>query len=106
VGFLVTAISAFELVAGRSYARDPRVYALLRVPRLGLTRTAGLRADAVFQALRSEGHGIEVRDAMQAGVCLDARRALVTQNVGHCETSAGSGSCTRTTGRAISSPAA
>jgi tRNA(fMet)-specific endonuclease VapC len=86
VGFLVTAISAFELAAGRSYARDPApVHALLRVPLLGLTRTAGLRAGALFRALRSEGHGIEVRDAMQAGVCLEARRALVTRNLGHFE---------------------
>lgn len=86
LGFLVTAISAFELAAGRSYARDPTpVHALLRVPLLGLTRTAGLRAGAVLRALGSEGHGIEVRDAMQAGVCLDARRVLVTRNLGHFE---------------------
>jgi len=35
--------------------------------------------------LRREGRAIDVRDALQAGVCLDAGVPLVTRNVRHFE---------------------
>lgn len=85
-GFLVTAVSAFELAAGRSYARDPApVEALLRVPVLRLTKAAGLRAGGIFRTLRAAGHAIEIRDVLQAGICLDAELPLVTRNLRHFE---------------------
>lgn len=86
LGFLVTAVSAFELAAGRSHARDPApVESLLRVPVLRLTKSAGLRAGAVFRTLRTDGRAIEIRDAMQAGICLDAELPFVTRNLRHFE---------------------
>lgn len=86
VAFLVTAISAFELAAGRSYARDAGpVEALLGVPVLRLTKAAGLRAGSLFSDLRAAGEAIEIRDALQAGICLDADLPLVTRNLRHFE---------------------
>jgi tRNA(fMet)-specific endonuclease VapC len=83
-GFLVTAISAFELALGRDYARDPGpADMLLAVPCLMLTREAGIRAGAVPRALHAAGAGIDMRDAMQAGICLEAGLPLVTRNVRH-----------------------
>jgi tRNA(fMet)-specific endonuclease VapC len=84
LAFRVTAVTAFELALGRSYARDPApVDALLAAPCLMLTRGAALCAGALFRELRSAGTGIEVRDAMQAGICLEAQVQLVTGNVRH-----------------------
>jgi len=86
LAYRVTAISAFELALGRSYARDPRpVLAVLAVPHLALTRSAAVRAGALLRSLRAEGRPIDVRDAMQAGICLDGDVALVTRNVRHFE---------------------
>lgn len=83
-GYRVTAISAFELALGRSYRMDPRsVHALLAAPLLTLTRTAGLRAGSLLQELRASGEPIEVRDAMQAGICLEAGVSFVTRNTAH-----------------------
>ena len=83
-GFLVTAISAFELALGHGYARDPGpADMLLAAPCLMLTREAGIRAGAVQRELRTVGAGIELRDAMQAGICLEAGLPLVTRNVRH-----------------------
>lgn len=45
LSFRITAVTAFELVLGRGYARDPRpVDALLAAPCLLLTREAAMRA--------------------------------------------------------------
>ncbi len=86
LGYRATAVSAFELALGRSYSRDPApVLALLAPPCLAMTRAAGLRAGALLRALRSEGRGLDVRDAMQAGICLEARLPLVTRNLDHFE---------------------
>jgi tRNA(fMet)-specific endonuclease VapC len=83
-GFWITAVTAFELALGTSYARDPApVDALLAVPCLMLTREAALRAGALLRELRSSGSAIDVRDAMQAGICLQADAPLVTRNVRH-----------------------
>jgi tRNA(fMet)-specific endonuclease VapC len=83
-GFVVTAISAFELALGRDYARDPGpADALMAAPCLMLTREAGIRAGALLRELRADGAGIEMRDAMQAGICLGAGAPLVTRNLRH-----------------------
>lgn len=96
-GYRVTAVTAFELSLGRSYRENPRpVHALLAAPLLPLTRKAGLRAGALLGELRRDGAAIDVRDAMQAGICLEAGATLVTRNVSHFE---------RIPGLRISSPA-
>ena len=83
-GYRVTAVTAFELSLGRSYREDPRpVHALLAAPLLTLTRKAGLRAGSLLGELRRAGVTIDVRDAMQAGICLEAGAVLVTRNVSH-----------------------
>lgn len=85
-GYRVTAVTAFELALGRSYRKNPRpVHALLAAPLLTLTRKAGLRGGALLAALRQDGEAIDVRDAMQAGICLEAGVPLVTRNVSHFE---------------------
>jgi predicted nucleic acid-binding protein len=86
LAFRVTAVTAFELALGRGYARDPApVDALLAAPCLILTREAGLRGGALLRDLRSGGPEIDVRDAMQAAICLEAKAPLVTRNVRHFE---------------------
>lgn len=85
-GYRVTAVTAFELALGRSYRENPRpVHALLAAPLLTLTRKAGLRGGALLHELRQGGQSIDVRDAMQAGICLEVGVALVTRNVSHFE---------------------
>jgi tRNA(fMet)-specific endonuclease VapC len=84
LSFRITAVTAFELALGRGYARDPGpVDALLAAPCLMLTREAALRAGGLLRELRSTGAQIEVRDAMQAGICLEAQAPLVTRNLRH-----------------------
>ncbi|HET9185764.1 MAG TPA: type II toxin-antitoxin system VapC family toxin [Solirubrobacterales bacterium] len=83
-GYRVTAVTAFELALGRSYRESPRpVHALLAAPVLMLTRKAALRGGALLADLRRSGAQIDVRDAMQAGICLEADATLVTRNVSH-----------------------
>lgn len=85
-GYRVTAITAFELALGRSYRANPRpVHALLAAPLLTLTRKAGLRGGSLLGELRRRGDAIDVRDAMQAGICLETGATLVTRNVAHFE---------------------
>lgn len=85
-GYRVTAVTAFELSLARSYREDPRpVHAVLAAPGLTLTRKAGLRGGALLGELRRGGLAIDVRDAMQAGICLEADATLVTRNVSHFE---------------------
>ena len=85
-GYRVTAVTAFELALGRSYRENPRpVHALLAAPLLMLTRKAGLRGGALLSDLRRSGEAIDVRDAMQAGICLETGATLVTRNVSHFE---------------------
>lgn len=84
--YLVTSVSAFELALGRSYAADPRpAKGVLAAPRLPLGHTAAIRGGLVLAELRGRGEAIDVRDAMQAGICLDARVPLVTRNLAHFE---------------------
>jgi tRNA(fMet)-specific endonuclease VapC len=85
-GYSITSISAFELALGRDYERDPAdADALLAAPCLMLTREAAIRGGTVLRRLRAEGFGIDVRDAMQAGICLAADVPLVTRNIRHFE---------------------
>ncbi|HET6449027.1 MAG TPA: type II toxin-antitoxin system VapC family toxin [Conexibacter sp.] len=85
-GYCVTAISAFELALGAAHRLDPRpVQALLDAPTLALTPGGGLLGGEALARLRAGGRGIDVRDALQAGVCLDAKLPLVTRNVRHFE---------------------
>jgi tRNA(fMet)-specific endonuclease VapC len=81
LAYRVTAVSAFELALGRSYAVDPGpVNALISVPCLPLGRRAGVGAGALLHDLRAAGHEIGMRDAMQASICVDADLPLVTRN--------------------------
>lgn len=85
-GYRVTAVTAFELALGRSYRESPRpVHSLLAVPLLTLTRKAGLRSGVLLAELRGSGAAIDVRDALQAGICLEADATLVTRNTSHFE---------------------
>jgi tRNA(fMet)-specific endonuclease VapC len=85
-GYRVTAVTAFELALGSTYRDNPRpVHALLGAPLLTLTRKAGLRAGVLLGELRRRGEAIDVRDAMQAGICLESGATLVTRNVSHFE---------------------
>jgi tRNA(fMet)-specific endonuclease VapC len=84
LAFCVTAVTAFELALGHDYARAPApIDALLATRCLVLTRRAGVRAGVVLRELRAAGAGVEIRDAMQAGICLEAGAPLVTRNVRH-----------------------
>lgn len=85
-GYRVTAVTAFELALGRSYGSRPRpVHALIGAPLLPLTRKAGLRGGELLGELRRRGQAIDLRDAMQAGICLAADAPLVTRNTTHFE---------------------
>lgn len=84
LAFRVTAVSAFELALGRDYEHGPEhADALLAAPCLMLTREAALRGGGELRRLRAAGAGIDIRDAMQAGICLEANAPLVTRNVRH-----------------------
>jgi len=84
LAFRITAVTAFELSLGRGYAREPApADALMAAPCLTLTRAAALRAGALLRELRASGRAIDVRDAMQAGICLEAGAPLVTRNTRH-----------------------
>ncbi len=83
-GFRITTVTAFELALGRDYERDPTdADALLAAPCLMLTREAAVRGGGVLRRLRAAGAGIDIRDAMQAGICLEADAPLVTRNIRH-----------------------
>lgn len=83
-GYRVTSVTAFELALGRSYRENPRpVHAVLSVPLLTLGRKAALRGGSLLGELRRAGVPIDVRDAMQAGICIEAGATLVTRNVDH-----------------------
>lgn len=86
VGYRVTAVTAFELALGRTYRENPRpIDALCAAPLLMLTRKAALRGGSLLGELRRSGEAIDVRDAMQAGICLESGTTLVTRNVSHFE---------------------
>ncbi len=83
-GYLITAVTAFELALGHAYAHNPApVDALMAAPCLMLTREAAVVGGALLRELRAAGRGIDVRDAMQAAICLRADAPLVTRNIRH-----------------------
>ncbi len=83
-GYLITAVSTFELALGASHSADPApVMELLHAPSLPLTPSAGVRGGETLAGLRQNGEGIDIRDALQAGICLDANRLLITRNRRH-----------------------
>jgi tRNA(fMet)-specific endonuclease VapC len=85
-GYRVSAVSAFELALGRAYRENPGpVEALVAVPVLMLGRAAALRGGALMGELASRGEGIGLRDAMQAGICIEAGALLVSRNTAHFE---------------------
>jgi predicted nucleic acid-binding protein len=82
--YRVTSITAFELALGRAYARNPApADELLATACLTLSRAAAVRAGSLLRELRAAGSGIDVRDAMQAGICLEAEAPLITRNLRH-----------------------
>jgi tRNA(fMet)-specific endonuclease VapC len=82
--YWVTSITAFELALGRAYASNPTpADELLAAPCLTLSRAAAVRAGSLLRELRAEGSAIDVRDAMQAGICLEADAPLITRNLRH-----------------------
>jgi tRNA(fMet)-specific endonuclease VapC len=83
-GFRITAVTAFELVLGKGYERDPTdADALLAAPCLPLTQAAARRGGVLLCRLRAVGAGIDIRDAMQAGICLEVGAPLITRNLRH-----------------------
>src|ERR1700752_3342056 len=73
LGYRVPVIAAFELALGRSYAANPIPgNARLAVECLKLDRGAALRAGSLLRELRESGRPLEIRDALQAGICLQA----------------------------------
>jgi tRNA(fMet)-specific endonuclease VapC len=84
LAYRVTAVTALELALGASYERDPvPVDALLAAPCLPLNRAAGVRAGRLMRSLQDIGAAIDVRDAMQAAICLEEDASLVTRNARH-----------------------
>jgi tRNA(fMet)-specific endonuclease VapC len=83
-GYSITAITTFELALGTAHRRDPApVLTLLDAPTIALTPRAGLRSGETLSRLRQDGEGIDIRDALQAGICMDAQRPLITRNLRH-----------------------
>ncbi len=82
--FRVSAVTAFELALGRHNEHEREPIAVLLAPgTVSLTADAGLRAGALLRELREEGMGVDVRDAMQAGIALHFGLAFVTRNIRH-----------------------
>lgn len=77
----LTAITAFELMVG---VRDPdRLAAILADRTIALDVPSALRAGEVFAGLRAGGVGVDVKDALIAGICLRHGLPLATRNVRH-----------------------
>jgi tRNA(fMet)-specific endonuclease VapC len=93
--FRITSVTAFELALGRTFPSDA-ARSLLAAPCLNLTRAAAVRGGEMLRELRAEGAAIDMRDAMQAGICLTADAPLITRNLRHFE---------RVRGLAVTDPA-
>ncbi len=91
VGFGVSVISHFELLAGANLSKkrvsnEKYVRTLLgRIPRLELTLEVIEKSSDILAALRNQGKVIEVRDIFIAGTCLANDIPIVTRNVTHYE---------------------
>ena len=80
----LTAITAFELRLGADFLRRRKgIEALLAGRSLPLDTSGALRAGEALIALRREGRGIDIRDALVAGVCRRFDLPLATRNVRH-----------------------
>jgi tRNA(fMet)-specific endonuclease VapC len=81
-----TAVTAFELRLGADFlSRRGAIELLLAHRTLPLDMIGALHAAEVFLDLRQSGSGIELRDAMIAGICLRFGLPLATRNVRHLE---------------------
>ena len=83
LSFRTTAVSAFELALGASYERDRDAIDAIFTRCLALERPAAALAGLIQRRLRAAGAPIDVRDALQAGICLASGTPLVTRNVSH-----------------------
>jgi tRNA(fMet)-specific endonuclease VapC len=82
----LTAITAFELRLGADFLRRRDAIRDLIAPRtIPLDATGALIAGELFAQARAEGRGIEIRDALIAGVCRRFDLPLATRNVRHFE---------------------
>jgi tRNA(fMet)-specific endonuclease VapC len=82
----VTAVSAFELRLGADFiGRQAQIEMLLQRRALPLDVLGALEAGKVFVALRAEGRGIDVKDSLQAGICLRFDLPFATRNLRHFE---------------------
>lgn len=82
----LTAVTAFELRLGTDFiSRRTRIETLLRRRTLPLDALGALEAGKVFVALRAKGRGIDVKDSLQAGVCLRFDLPFATRNIRHFE---------------------
>ena len=81
----ITAITAFELRLGADFAQRQRTINRLLAGALPLDAPAAVRAGALFSMLRSEGRGLDLRDALMAGICLRFDLPLATRNIRHFE---------------------
>lgn len=80
----LTAITAFELRLGADFlGRQAEIEGLLQRRSLPLDAVGAFHAGRLFVALRGEGRGIDVKDALQAGVCLRFQLPLATRNTRH-----------------------
>jgi tRNA(fMet)-specific endonuclease VapC len=85
-GYVLSAVTVFEVALGREYERaEGAVDALLDAPCLPLSREAAFEGARILRVLRSLGRPIDTRDAMQAGICIAAGATLVTRNLRHFE---------------------
>lgn len=82
----LSAVTAFELRLGGGFLpRQPQIEGLIGRRTLPLDAAGALQAGRVFVALRAEGRGIDVKDALQAGICLRFDLPLATRNRRHFE---------------------
>jgi tRNA(fMet)-specific endonuclease VapC len=80
----LTSITAFELRLGADFlGRRKGIEALISGRSLPLDTAGALLAGESFVGLREQGRGIDVRDALVAGVCRRFGLPLATRNVRH-----------------------
>ena len=82
----LTAVTAFELRLGADFiGRRAQIDMLLHRRALPLDALGALEAGKLSVALRAEGRGIDVKDSLQAGVCLRFDLPFATRNLRHFE---------------------
>ncbi|GAB4311540.1 MAG: type II toxin-antitoxin system VapC family toxin [Promethearchaeota archaeon] len=89
VGFGITIITYFELLAGARMSKkrvenEKSVKLLLgRFPKLGFSPKAADICARIYAELNARGTPIGIRDVFIGGICLENRLPIVTRNVGH-----------------------